>query len=122
MLTPQNDRFLGLVLSNRSARATSRCVTSLKEVFFGKNCRSNPFAFSLHPRSHEWYGYAKYTSIPVSISIYSWHANSVPLSYVIVCRFFFGSQFIRSRVLFRTSSVVPSSILSARIKPLLRST
>ncbi len=49
--------------------------------------------FSLVHLSHEWYGWAKYTLIPVSNSIILCSANSLPLSKVRVFRLFCGRYF-----------------------------
>ena len=49
--------------------------------------------FSLVHLSHEWYGCAKYTLVPVSNSIILCSANSLPLSSVRVFRLFCGRCF-----------------------------
>ena len=48
----------------------------------GKAIRTIPLRFSFVPLSQEWYGWAKYTSMPSACLICSNFANSLPLSNV----------------------------------------
>jgi hypothetical protein len=62
---------------------TALSLTLLRSVLFGKLCRIKPLVFSFKPRSQEQYGLAKYTSHCSFAAIFSWYANSFPLSAVI---------------------------------------
>lgn len=64
------------------ANSTSFVAMNWKAIFFGKNWRISPFMFSLAPRSHEEYGWAKKRSASSLFAMRSCWANSRPLSAV----------------------------------------